>query len=123
MRNRNLSPCDIDRGRNQQIVVSAMLNKLKDIRSLNQVHNILDTISNNIDTNLDTNEILSFYDVGKDMISKASNNKGELISMRDYILMDMMHIWDEGMRMTLYNYIYTKASLKDIVKAMEINWN
>lgn len=122
MRNRNLSRGDIDRGRNQQIVVSAMLNKLKDIRSLNQVHNILDTISNNIDTNLDTNEILSFYDVGKDMISKASNNKGELISMQRLHLDGYgAYIWDEGMRMTLYNYIYTKASLKDIVKAMEIN--
>ncbi|MDD4036182.1 MAG: LCP family protein [Bacilli bacterium] len=122
IRNRNLYRGDIDRGRNQQVVINAMLNKIKDIRSLNQVYSILDAIGTNIDTNLDTNEILSFYDVGKDIISKASSNKGELISMQRLHLDGYgQRIWDEGMRLTLYNYIYTRASLRDVVEAMEVN--
>ena len=50
---------DFIRGQNQQTVVKALLNKLKSVRDLNTLYDILDTISNSMETNMSTNEILS----------------------------------------------------------------
>jgi LCP family protein required for cell wall assembly len=114
---------DFIRGQNQQLVIKAIMNKAKSMNSLNQVYSLLDTISSNIDTNIDTNQILQFYNVGKDIMAKSKNNTdSDLIAMqRLYLSGYDFTIYDEGMRLPLYNYIYYKASLKEIVDAMEIN--
>ncbi len=51
---------DLDRGLNQQIVIQGLINKVKDMSSVSQVMGVLDTISNNLDTNFTTKQILSF---------------------------------------------------------------
>jgi len=114
---------DIQRGGHQQLIISGIISKIKEINSLNQMYKIMDSISNNIDTNLTTNQILGFYNVGKDMMLKSKNNTdGDIITIqRLYLSGYDKIIWDEGMRLPLYNYMYYRASLKEIVDAMKIN--
>ena len=58
-RNRKqLANGDLDRGLNQQIVIQGLINKIKDISNVSQVMGVLDTISNNLDTNFTTKQIL-----------------------------------------------------------------
>ena len=52
----------------------ALVNKMKQITSVSKFMEILNTISNSLDTNLTTKQILSFYNVGKDIIKKSLAN-------------------------------------------------
>lgn len=111
---------DLQRGVNQQIVVQGMLNKLKSIRSANQLLKILDTVSQSMDTNFTTKQILSFYDIAKKLIK--TSNSSSLINMdRLYLSGSSAMIYDEGIGLTLYEYIPDKASLNAIVTAMKQN--
>lgn len=68
---------DIGRGYNQQLLLKALINKMTEIRSVNTVLELLETVSNNLDTNLTTEEILSFYNIFKDILASReyqSNN-------------------------------------------------
>lgn len=113
---------DFVRGQNQQLVIQAMIAKLKTIRSIDDMLNILDIVSNNMDTNLTTNQILSFYNVGKDILAKSKDEDSEIINMDHLYLSgyDKM-IWDTRMKLLLYNFVYYKGSLDDIVNAMKVN--
>ena len=51
---------DIGRGLNQQLVIQAMINQIKNINNVNKLLEILDMVSRNMDTNLTTEQILSF---------------------------------------------------------------
>ncbi len=114
---------DIQRGEHQKLVISGIINKIKSINSLNQVYNLMDAVSKNVDTNLTTNQILGFYNIGKDIMAK-----GQLDADENIIGIQKLHlsgydktIWDEGMRQALYNYVYYKGSLTDVVNAMKVN--
>lgn len=111
---------DLERGVNQQLVVQGILNKLKSIRSANQMLNVLDTVSSSMDTNFTTKQILSFYDIAKKLFLTSS--KGNLINMQQlYLAGAGQMIYDEGMGLNLYNYIYNGESLEQIVSVMKQN--
>lgn len=117
---KTLTTGDLERGINQQLVVQGLLNKLKSIRSANQMLKVLDTVSNSMDTNFTTKQILSFYDIAKKLLLTSKN--GNLINMQQlYLAGAGQLIYDEGMGLNLYNYIYNKESLDQIVKAMKQN--
>lgn len=123
-RNRKqLANGDIGRGQNQQVVIQGILNKMKSLNSISQFTDILNTVSNNLDTNLSTNQILSFYNIGKDILAKSlSKDDSDVISMEQLFLQgDGQMIYDESMKMVLWNYVPNKDSKKDIVKAMKEN--
>lgn len=123
-RNRKqLANGDIGRGQNQQIVIQGLLNKMKSIRNISQFTDILNTVSNNLDTNLSTQQILSFYNIGKDILAKSlSKDDSDIISMEQlYLQGDGQMIYDESMKMVLWNYIPNKDSKKEIVSAMKQN--
>lgn len=111
---------DLQRGVNQQIVVQGILNKIKNVRSASSLLNILDTISKSMDTNFTTKQILSFYDIAKKLI-KTSNSKNLINMTQLYLSGASSMIYDEGIGMTLYNYIPNTESLNLIVKAMKQN--
>jgi len=114
----NYVSSDIKRGENQQLIIKAILAKFKDVNSFDQIQVILDTINKSIDTNISVNSILSFYNVGKDILT--NNNK--IINIEELYLSGYeQYIYDENMGTTLYNYIYYRGSLEDIVNAMKIN--
>ena len=101
---KTLTTGDLQRGVNQQLVVQGILNKLKSVKSANQMLNILDTISQNMDTNFTTKQILSFYDIAKNLFLTSTTDN--LINMKQLYLQGASQmIYDEGLGMTLYNYI------------------
>ncbi len=114
---------DFIRGQHQQLVVKALLNKLKNIKSLNTINELMNTISSNMETNMTTSEILSLYNIGKDILTKNSGeNVADLLSMqRLYLNGYDAYIYDESMKLNLYNYVLYTESLDEVVKAMKIN--
>lgn len=63
---------DITRGLNQQLVLKGMLNSLSNIKDLDTVYSLLDTVGNNVVTNMDKDTILSFYNVFKNIITSST---------------------------------------------------
>jgi len=123
-RNRKqLANGDIGRGQNQQVVIQGIINKMKTLKNITQFTDVLNTVSNNLDTNLSTQQILSFYNIGKDILAKSlSKDDSDIISMQQLFLQgDGQMIYDENMRMVLWNYIPNKDSKKEIVSAMKQN--
>ena len=114
---------DFGRGLHQQEIVVALLNKMKTITKVTTFMDIIDTISNSLDTNLTTKQILSFYNIGKDIVKRsASKEDSNLINIQQlYLQGNGQYIYDERMRMVLYDYIPNKDSKKDIVQAMKEN--
>ena len=120
---------DFVRGQNQQLVVKAMLNKLKDVRDLDTVYKILDTVGTNMATNMTTNEILSLYNIGKDVLTRTKDMAVEdvlsmqhlYISGADANIYDYSTINGQGTRMRLYNFVPYQESLDAVIEAMKIN--
>ena len=114
---------DFGRGQNQQLVIKAMLQKIKSLRSINQFTSVLSAVSNSLDTNLTTKQILSFYSVAKDIIKSGLSSKNtEIVNIQQLYLQGQgTMIYDSGMRMELYNYIPNTYSKNDITKAMKVN--
>ena len=111
---------DLQRGVNQQLVVQGILNKLKSVKSANQMLTILDTVSKSMDTNFTTKQILSFYDIAKQLFMTSTTDN--LINMQQLYLQGAgQMIYDEGMGLVLYDYIPNEESLKQIVSVMKQN--
>ena len=107
----------------QQEIIRALINKMKDVRDVTKFMEILNTVSDNLDTNLTTKQILSFYNIAKDIIKKSlSSDEAELINIQQlYLDGDGQMIYDERARMILWDYVPNKNSRNDIVNAMKIN--
>ena len=123
-RNRKaLQDGDFGRARHQQEIIMALVNKMKEIKDIKTFMSILDTISNSMDTNLTTKQILSFYNVGKDIIKKSlSSDDADLVNIQQlYLSGTGQMIYDERARMVLWDYIPNKSSRDDIVRAMKEN--
>jgi len=114
---------DFVRGQNQQLVLRGLLNSLKNIKDLDTVYSLLDTISNNMETNMTTNEILSLYNVGKDIIVKADGVKMEdLVGFqRLYLNGEDARLYDSATGLNLYNYVLYNNSIKVVSNTMKVN--
>lgn len=125
-RNRKqLAGGDLDRGQNQQLVIQALINKMRTIKSATKFLDILNTVSYNLDTNFTSNQILSFYNIAEDILNNnLAKDDADLVNItRLYLQGSGQMIYDENMRMMLWNYIPNKESRKDIIKAMQVNLN
>lgn len=123
-RNRkSLTNGDFGRAQHQQEIVKVLINKVKTINNVSKFMEILNTISNSLDTNLTTDQILSFYNVAKDIAKRSLVvDDADLIDIQQlYLQGDGQMIYDENMRMVLWNYVPNKDSRKDIVTAMKEN--
>lgn len=114
---------DFGRGLHQQEIVMALLDKMKNITKVSAFMDVLDTISNSLDTNLTTQQILSFYNIAKDIAKRSADaDNSSLINVQQlYLQGESQMIYDERMRMVLYNYVPNEDSRDDIVEAMEEN--
>lgn len=121
----NYDSNDFVRGQHQQEVVRALLNKVKNIKDLNQIYDLLDTISTNMNTNMSSEQILSLYNVFKDISKKASKNTNmdQLLGFqRLYLNGYSQMIYDYGgTNLTLYNYVLYDDSVKAVSNAMKVN--
>lgn len=123
-RNRKqLANGDFGRGQHQQEIVMALLDKMKGITKVSSFMDILDTVSNSLDTNLTTKQILSFYNILKDILKRsASAEDSNIINIQQLYLQGTGEmIYDERMRMVLYNYVPNEQSKEDIIRAMKEN--
>lgn len=123
-RNRKqLANGDFGRAEHQQEIIKALINKIKTIDDVSTFMSILNTVSNSMDTNLTTKQILSFYNVGKDILKKSlSSDESDIVSIqRLYLQGTGQMIYDERARMVLWDYVPNKSSRKDIIQAMKEN--
>ena len=115
---------DFVRGQNQQIVLKGILHKAKSIRSVDEFYKILDTVSISLDTNLSREQILDFYQVFKKIAlsSDSLTDGNDVITIqRTYLNGSSAMIYDKRSGMTLYNFVPSSTSLKEIVNAMKVN--
>ncbi len=114
---------DFVRGQNQQLVLRAILNKLKTIRSLDTIYEILNKVSESMVTNMKTSEILSLYNIGKDIIVKSNNeNVEDLLGIQKLYLNGYdAYIYDQTTKLKLYNYVLYENSVNKVTDAMKVN--
>lgn len=113
----NYNSNDFIRGQNQQQIVKATVNKLKDVRSLSRIYDILDIVGDNIDTNIDKNTMITGFDTFKDIIFNSKN-----INSDDFIGTQRLYLsGSDNMINGIYYFEYSKKSLKEITDAMKVN--
>ena len=76
---------DIDRNRHQQQVVEAIAKKAASLDSLSKIEEILNAVTKNITTNMSSEQILSFYDVLKSMVSSSLKDGSFLTIEKTYL--------------------------------------
>ena len=112
---------DIARGRHQQLVLNAVANELISIRNVNDLFDILNIVTYNTDTNLTTNQILSFYNVGRDILSNMrvenpifniQRMQLEIYDLRVFLPRARSHTWALG---------HFEDSLDAIIDAKKVN--
>ena len=112
---------DLARNRHQQQIVEAIAKKATSIKSFEEFEKILDAITNNISTNMTNNQILSFYNIFKDMLENSLNNEGFVTIKKTYLETYSLPVYLQ------YAYMYTSAlgyypdSLKAIQDLMKEN--
>ena len=113
----NYTSNDFIRGQNQQQIIKAVVNKLKNIKSLSQIYDILDIVGDNIDTNVDKDTMITGFDTFKNIIFNSKN-----INSDDFIGTQRLYLsgYDNTIN-GIYYFEYYKQSLNEIVDAMEIN--
>lgn len=116
---------DIDRGYNQQILIKGVLNKMTEVRSVTTLLDLLETISNNLDTNLTTEEILSFYNIFKDILaSRKYQRTNDILNMIQIkVKGNSKMIYFKNLNRKLWTYQLDPESIKDATKEMKINLN
>ncbi len=113
----NYTSNDFIRGQNQQQLIKATVNKLKDIRSLSDIYKILDIVGDNIDTNIDKDTMITGFDTFKNIIFNSKN-----INSDDFIGTQRLYLsGSDNMINGIYYFEYSSQSLKEIVDAMKIN--
>lgn len=115
---------DFVRGQNQQLVINAMINKMKSIKSITQFYALLDAVGSSMTTNMDRKQILSFYNVFKKIIinSKDLTDGNDIINLQKMYLNGTGGLYQDGiMNMELYEYIPSNQSLNAIKNAMKVN--
>ena len=111
---------DLDRVRHQQQVVEALANKVLHFNSIKEFQDILNAISKNIATNMDTDTILSGYIVAKNVLGNKLSGKDSLniqkASLETYSL--NVYVPSQGRKTSAQGYY--ESSLEDIKKAFNI---
>ena len=110
---------DIARNQHQQQVIEAAAKQAKNINSITEFENILETVSNNIETNMSLEQIISFYSVGKDML--MNSNSSTLSIKKTYLSYYNLNVWLKGPKRYTSALGYWPGSLDAIVKLMKEN--
>lgn len=110
---------DITRNQHQQDIILAMAQQLKTVNSYSEFEQILNTIAKNIETNLTTEQILSFYDVGKSIILTSGDEESTSLSIqKTYLNYYGLTVWN-GYNASALGYY--QESLNAITKLMKVN--
>ena len=112
---------DIDRTQNQQKVIEAIAKKTLNLKSFKSVENTLNAVSNNIATNLSTDQILSFYNILKDMIGNSLNGEDFITIHKTYLEYYSLPVYLPGASMYTSAIGHYPGSLEAIQKLMKVN--
>ena len=112
---------DFQRVQHQQLVVQGLLSSLKNVKDVEQLYKILEDISKNIDTNMSTSQILSLYNVGKNIMLNNYSKNSTLSITKTYLTGYDLTIYLPSVGSYTYTFQYYKNSLKEITDAMKIN--
>ncbi len=111
---------DFIRSEHQQEVIQAVLNKMKEFSSIDDLKKLLSVISKNIDTNMSESTIFSFYNIAKDVLISSSSDS--VISIEKlYLDGTGQMIYDERSKLVLWDYILNQKSVAAVKKAMKDN--
>lgn len=110
---------DIARNQHQQQVIEAAAKQAKNINSITEFENILETVSNNIETNMSLEQIISFYSVGKDML--VNSNSSSLSIKKTYLTYYNLSVWQPRPKRHTSALGYYPGSLEAIKKLMKEN--
>jgi len=108
---------DFQRVEHQQLIIESIAKKAKTIRSVDTLYDILNAISNNIETNIKTSEMLNLYNVGKNILFK---NNANINLEKTYLTGYDLTMLIPGLG-NVYTFQYYEESLNEIIKAMKIN--
>lgn len=117
---------DYVRGQNQQLVIKAILEKLATkATDFSVIENLLNILGENAKTNMNTNTILSLYNLGKAIIAKSSDPSASLNMQRLYLsTYDDRVYWNGcGNSGGVWVTAVYKDSYNAVVNAMNINLN
>ena len=112
---------DLARNRHQQQIVEAVAKKSSKIKSFDDFEKILNAITKNIATNMTKEQILSFYDIFKDMLSNSLDGEEFIHIKKTYLETYSLPVY------LPYAYMYTSAlgyydgSLEAIKELMKEN--
>ena len=112
---------DLQRIQNQQLIVEAMAKKLLTLNTVTEFKDILSAISNNIVTNLSRDQILSSYNILKDMVINLISDKDALVVSKAYLEVYDNKIYNEKTGTYSAALGYYDESLNDIIKMMKVN--
>ena len=111
---------DLDRVKHQQQVVEALANKAMHFSSIKEFQNILNAVSKNVATNMDTDTILSGYNVAKNVLGNKLSGKDsiniEKATLETYSL--NVYVPSQGRNTSAQGYY--KDSLLDIQKSFNV---
>lgn len=112
---------DIARNKHQQDIIEAMAQKVKTLRNVKDFENILTAVSNNLETNMTTEQILSIYNVGKEMLQNTNSNNSTISIKKTYLAYYNLPIYIPASGSYTSALGYYPQSLEAIIKAMKIN--
>ena len=110
---------DLARNRHQQDVITAVANKAMKIRDFKEFEEVLDAVSNNTATNMSRDQIISSYNIFKDMIEKSLNGEEMITIKKTYLEVSSLPV-NLGNRVTSA-LSYYPSSLEEIVQMMKEN--
>lgn len=115
---------DLARNRHQQDIIMALAKALMKIDSYAEFKNIIDAVTNNLSTNMTTNQILSSYNIFKNILDNYFN-ENELIDIQKAYLeiYDLKKTYLLNAKRATDALGYYQDSLDAIVKAMKVNLN
>ena len=110
---------DLARNRHQQDVITAVAQKAMTIRDFKQFENVLDAVSNNIATNMSRDQIISSYNILKDMLERSLNGEDMITIKKTYLEVSSLPV-NMGKRVTSA-LTYYPNSLEEITNMMKEN--
>lgn len=112
---------DIARNKHQQQIIEAIAKKLASPSTIANIEELLGAVTNNLATNMSKNQILSFYDVMKNMISKSFSDGDFLSIQKTYLEYYSLPVRLSNRGMVTSAIGYYPGSLDAIVNLMKAN--
>ncbi len=112
---------DLQRIQNQQLIVEALAKRLMTLNTLTDFKDILGSISKNVVTNLSREQILSSYNILKDVVINLLKDNVAITAEKAYLEVYDLRVYNPGSNTYSAALGYYDKSLDDIVQMMRIN--